>query len=70
MSRWNTYEVDPLTLQTTVEWIFAGGDAVLGPQTVAKAVFQGKVAAESISRFIDGRDLKEGRVSAEEEKSS
>jgi len=60
-SRWGTYTVDEATLQTSVPWIFAGGDAVLGPQTAAKAVYQGKVAAESIHRFIAGRDLKEGR---------
>jgi len=60
-SRWGTYTVDEETLQTSVPWIFAGGDAVLGPQTAAKAVYQGKVAAESIHRFIEGRDLKAGR---------
>ncbi|MEJ2689122.1 MAG: NAD(P)-dependent oxidoreductase [Deltaproteobacteria bacterium] len=60
-TRWGTYEVDPVTLQTSIPWMFAGGDAVLGPQTAAKAVFQGKVAAESIKRFFEGTDLKEGR---------
>jgi glutamate synthase (NADPH/NADH) small chain len=65
-SRWGTYTVDEMTLQTSVPWIFAGGDAVLGPQTAAKAVYQGKVAAESISRFLEGRDLKEGRENEEQ----
>jgi glutamate synthase (NADPH/NADH) small chain len=46
-----------LTLQTSVDWVFAGGDNVLGPQTAAKAVYQGKVAAESIERFLYGQDL-------------
>lgn len=62
MSRWGTYEVDEVTMQTSVPWVFAGGDAVLGPQTVAKAVYQAKEAAESIIRYIEGRDMKEGRV--------
>jgi glutamate synthase (NADPH/NADH) small chain len=57
LTSWGTYETDPLTLQTSVEWIFAGGDNVLGPQTAAKAVYQGKVAAESIERFLKGEDL-------------
>lgn len=57
LTRWGTYETDPLTLQTSVEWIFAGGDNVLGPQTAAKAVYQGKVAAESIERYLSGADL-------------
>ncbi len=61
MSRWGTFEVDELTQQTSVEWIFAAGDAVLGPQTVAKAVHQARMAAESIGRFLEGRDLREGR---------
>lgn len=62
MSKWGTYVVDQATLQTSVPWIFAGGDAVLGPQTAAKAVYQGKVAAESIHRFISGQDLQAGRA--------
>jgi glutamate synthase (NADPH) small chain len=63
-SRWGTLEVDPLTLQSSEPWIFAGGDAVLGPQTAAKAVYQGKEAAESIRRFLEGKDLKAGREPA------
>lgn len=62
LSRWNTIEVDAITMQTSVDWVFAGGDAVLGPETAAKAVYQAKEAAESIIRMFAGRDLKEGRV--------
>ncbi|MHB8808534.1 MAG: FAD-dependent oxidoreductase [Desulfobulbaceae bacterium] len=61
LTSWGTYEVDPLTLQTNVEWIFAGGDNVLGPQTAAKAVYQGKVAAESIQRYLEGQSLVKDR---------
>lgn len=61
LSRWGTYVVDEATMQTSEEWIFAAGDAVLGPQTVAKAVYQAKEAAESIKRYLEGKDLKEGR---------
>jgi glutamate synthase (NADPH) small chain len=60
-SRWGSFEVDPLTMQTSEPWIFAGGDAVLGPQTAAKAVYQGREAAESIRRYLEGEDLKAGR---------
>ena len=52
---WGTYNVDRKTMQTSIDWIFAGGDDVLGPQTVAKAVYQGRVAAESIHRFCRGQ---------------
>jgi len=58
---WGTYNTDARTLQTSLEYMFAGGDNVLGPQTAAKAVYQGKVAAESIERYLNGEDLKEGR---------
>jgi glutamate synthase (NADPH/NADH) small chain len=64
MTRWGTYVVDELTMQTSVDWVFAAGDAVLGPQTVAKAVFQAKEAAESIRRYLEGADLKAGRAVA------
>jgi glutamate synthase (NADPH/NADH) small chain len=67
LSRWKTFEVDDVTMQSSVEWIFAGGDAVLGPQTAAKAAYQGKEAAESIIRYLEGRDLKEGRIPEAEE---
>ncbi|HIJ79761.1 MAG: NAD(P)-dependent oxidoreductase [Desulfobulbaceae bacterium] len=61
LSRWSTYEVDELTMQTSEPWIFAAGDAVLGPQTVAKAVYQAKEAAESIKRYLENSDLKANR---------
>ena len=54
-------ESDLLTFQTPVPWIFAGGDAVYGPKSVVDAVASGKEAAESIDRYLNGRDLREGR---------
>ncbi len=55
------YKADPVTLQTPIDWVFAGGDAFYGPKSVVDAVASGKTAAESIDRFINGRDLTEGR---------
>ena len=55
-------EADPATLQTPIDWVFAGGDAVYGPKSVVEAVACGKEAAESIHRFINGQDLLEGRA--------
>jgi len=52
---------DRTTFQTPIEWVFAGGDVVYGPKSVVEAVACGKEAAESIDRYINGRDLKEGR---------
>jgi nitrate reductase beta subunit len=50
--------VDPLTLQSDDPDIFAGGDAVRGPQTVIEAIADGKQAAISIDRYIGGQDLR------------
>ena len=55
------YEADPVTLQTPIDWVFAGGDAYYGPKSVVDAIASGKEAAESIDRFINGRDLTQGR---------
>ncbi|MFC1715064.1 FAD-dependent oxidoreductase [Candidatus Poribacteria bacterium] len=57
----NTIQVDPLTLQTDIEWLFAGGDVVSGPASAVEAVWAGHEAAESIRRFLEDRDLREGR---------
>ncbi len=54
-------EADPITLQTQIEWVFAGGDALYGPRTVVEAVASGKKGAESIKRYIEGNDLSVGR---------
>ncbi|MCJ7514854.1 MAG: FAD-dependent oxidoreductase [Dehalococcoidia bacterium] len=56
-----TINVNPLTLQTSIPDIFAGGDCVTGPNTVVEAMAAGIRAAESLDRYISGRDLKEGR---------
>ncbi len=60
-TEWGTVVVDPLTLQTSVSGVFAGGDVVLGPSTAVKAVGHGKEAAISIDRYLRGEDLAEGR---------
>ena len=61
LGRGDRLSVDPLTLQSQVPWLFAGGDLVSGPATVIEAVAAGKAAAESIHRFLQGRDLRQGR---------
>jgi len=42
------------TLMTNVEGVFAGGDAVLGLETVSAAIGQGTRAASAIEDYIDG----------------
>jgi heterodisulfide reductase subunit A-like polyferredoxin len=56
-----TIKADEVTLQTNLAGVFAGGDIVRGPASIIEAVAQGNEAAESIDRFINGLDLREGR---------
>ncbi|MBA7612953.1 Ferredoxin--NADP reductase [subsurface metagenome] len=58
---WGTLVVDPVTLQTNIEGVFAGGDVVSGPSDVIASVSAGKEAAISIDLYFSGGDLKEGR---------
>ncbi len=58
-TRWRTIEVDDWTLQTADPKVFAGGDVVLGAQTVVQAIAQGKKAAWSIDAFLRGADMKD-----------
>jgi len=56
-----TIKVDPLSRQTSLAGVFAGGDTVSGPSTVIEAIAAGKEAAISIDRYLRGENLKEGR---------
>jgi len=58
-TNWDTFEVNPHTMQTTIPYVFASGDAVTGPATVIEAVSSGHKAVEAIHRFLNGEDLKQ-----------
>jgi len=58
-TRWRTVAVDEFTLQTADPRVFAGGDVVLGAQTVIQAVAQGKKAAWSIDAYLRGAPMDE-----------
>jgi NADH-quinone oxidoreductase subunit F len=51
--------VNPKTLCTNREGVFAGGDSVTGPNTVVNAIAAGKKAAGVIDRYIQGLELVE-----------
>ena len=56
-SQRNTLNVNPQTMQTGIPYVFAGGDAVTGPDTAILAVATGHKAVEAIHRYINGEDL-------------
>jgi putative selenate reductase len=45
-----TLAVDPMTRETSLAGLFAGGDAVHGPASVIQAIADGRAAAEAIGR--------------------
>lgn len=50
----NVIQVDPDTLATSREGVFAGGDAVTGPASVIEAIAAGRRAASSIDKLLGG----------------
>ncbi len=62
-TRRRTIRVNPVSLETDVKGIFAGGDAVTGPGTIIESMAHGRKAAVSIDRFLRGEDLLQGRES-------
>jgi len=58
----NTIQVDPVTLETSLSGVFAGGDVTIpGGSSVVEAIGTGKQAAISIERYLKYEDLKAGR---------
>ena len=65
ISERNTIVVDPITYATSKQGVFAGGDVEAGPWIAIAAVAAGREAAFSISRYLRGEDLREGREPVE-----
>jgi ferredoxin len=53
-TRRGTIDVNMVTMETSMEGVFAAGDAVTGPATVIEAIGGGKRAAEAIDRYLEG----------------
>ncbi|MBA7582929.1 NADPH-Fe(3+) oxidoreductase subunit beta [subsurface metagenome] len=67
LGRGNTIEVDPDSLATNKEGVFAGGDVVKGPASVIEAIAHGRLAATSIDKYLGGEgDIDETLASPEE----
>jgi len=61
ITKWGTLAADPLTLETGMPGVFAGGDCVTGPDVVIHAELAGKKAATSIDRWLNHQDLRARR---------
>ncbi len=57
------FKADPVTLETSINGIFAGGDSISGPASIIQAVAAGKRAAESIDHYLRNEDMLTSRFS-------
>jgi formate dehydrogenase major subunit len=56
LSKWGI-AADPKTLATNLPGVFAGGDAVTGPDLAVRAVAAGKLAAASVDQYLIGKKV-------------
>lgn len=59
-TRWSTIDVNPDTLQSSIPYLFAAGDAATGPSLVVEAIGGGRRAARSIHQYIMGEEVASG----------
>jgi formate dehydrogenase beta subunit len=58
VTRWNTIDsADPVALQSSIPYIFTGGDAATGADLVVSAIGAGRRAARSIHMYLTGQDV-------------
>ncbi|MBS4013071.1 MAG: molybdopterin-dependent oxidoreductase [Bacteroidetes bacterium] len=57
INKWGDIDANPKTLQTSVNSIFACGDGVTGPATLIEAIAQGRLAAQSCNKFLQGKEV-------------
>ncbi len=55
VNKWGGIKVDE-NLQTSIPGVFAGGDSISGGATVIQALGEGRTAAQSIHRFLSGKN--------------
>lgn len=57
ITRWNTIDSEPETLQSNIEYVFTAGDAATGASLVVEAIGGGRRAARSIHLFLSGLEV-------------
>jgi NADPH-dependent glutamate synthase beta subunit-like oxidoreductase/ferredoxin len=60
-------DTDPVTKQTSIEGIFAAGDAVTGTDSVVSAIANARIAALKIDKFLGGRGRLEEKFAPEQD---
>jgi len=57
ITRWKTIANNPETLQSSVPYVFTGGDVATGPSLVVEAIGGGRRAARSIHQYLTGQEI-------------
>ncbi len=58
LTRWNTIDsADPVALQSSIPYIFTGGDAATGAALVVDAISGGRRAVRSIHMYMTGEEI-------------
>jgi RnfABCDGE-type electron transport complex B subunit len=68
LTRWNTIDNDPAILQSSIPYIFTGGDSATGPALVVDAIGSGRRAARSIDLFLKGKPVEPVKDSLQKKK--
>lgn len=51
-NKWGTPEINQMTMETSIPWVFCGGDLAGTAETAVEAVADGKLAAWSIHKYL------------------
>jgi NADPH-dependent glutamate synthase beta subunit-like oxidoreductase len=57
ITRWSTIDADPETLQSSIPYVFAAGDAFTGASLVIEAIGGGRRAARAIHLYLTGEEV-------------
>ncbi|OGH00287.1 MAG: hypothetical protein A2600_13325 [Candidatus Lambdaproteobacteria bacterium RIFOXYD1_FULL_56_27] len=58
MTKWSTFVYDRKNMCTSVDGVFAAGDCAWGPETVIRAIGEGKLAAKAMDLYLKGAEVK------------
>jgi len=70
LTKEGTIQVNPVTLETNIPGIFAGGESASGPASAVEAMAMGRKAADSIDKYLGGNGLSEEPSLPEKEEKS
>ncbi|MCX6273412.1 MAG: NADPH-dependent glutamate synthase [Bacteroidetes bacterium] len=62
LNKWGYIDTDPITLETSIPYVYAGGDIVTGAATVIQAMGAGRIAARAMHEKLQKSPPKKKKV--------